>query len=344
MLLKDARAARLAVHAPYKVFDLSSGKLLLDGNELGKTAVSFRGNEFILGRERFRTAGVKLTSSRDGAVELDGTRYRGEMLLFAQPSDGLKALNRLDIEKYIQGVLGSEMPAYWDDEALKAQAVCARTYALGLKMKGKDLNALHLAYRGTTNENRRLNKIVEETRGIVMFYDGSIFPAYFHSTCGGHTEDAVHVFGDDTLAHLRGVECGFCDRSKYYRWKVDVSKADLEKKLRKKYPQLRGVYTVVPVDPGYGGHSSRVRIKHAGGELEMGANDFRLLVGPKVLFSTAFSVQDNGKARRFSGSGWGHGVGMCQYGAQKMAAKKGARWNEILRHYYPGVELVKVYQ
>ncbi len=343
MLLKDADAASIAVHAPYRLVDLNRGNTLLWGDKLEETRVSFHGDELIFGKERFRAAGVKVISRRDGSVELDGTRYRGEISLVARPANRLRAVDRLNVEEYIQGVLGSEMPDYWDKEALMAQAICIRTYVLYRKVKRKDLNALHLAYRGITDENWRLNKIVGETRGIVMFYDDKIFSAYFHSTCGGHTEDAAHVFGDKSIAPLSGVECGFCDRSKYYKWKADIKKADLEDKLRKKYPGLERTSTIVAENPGPGGHNSTVRIKHAGGDLKMGANEFRLLVGPNTIFSTAFSARDEGSVIRFTGSGWGHGVGMCQYGAQKMA-EEGYQWFQILRHYYPAVEFVKVYR
>ncbi|MFQ5862524.1 MAG: SpoIID/LytB domain-containing protein [Candidatus Brocadiales bacterium] len=343
MLLEKAEAAKLAVYSPYKLVDVNSGRTLLRGDGLEETKASFHGAELILGGERFRTAGVKVVSRRDGAVELNGVRYRGEVSLVEGPSNQLKAVNRLNIEGYIQGVLGSEMPGYWGKEALMAQAICARTYALYRKIVQKDLNSLHLAYRGTAKESWRLNKIVAETRGIVMFYEGKMFSAYFHSTCGGRTEDAAHVFGDKGILPLSGVKCGFCDRSRYYRWEVDIGKADLEKKLGKAYPGLKGLSSVVPVSLGPGGHSATVRIRHTKGDLKIGANEFRLLVGPNTIFSTAFSTQDQGRMIRFTGSGWGHGVGLCQYGAQKMA-EEGYQWFEILKHYYPGVEFVKVYR
>lgn len=343
VLLKDVDSVRLAVHAPYRLVNVSNGKTLLWGDELGETTVAFRGGELMLGKDRFPATRVKIISRRDGAVELNGTRYRGEVSLVAVPSNRLNAVNRLNVEEYVQGVLGSEMPSYWDEEALMAQAICIRTYVLQKKLKHKSLNAMDLAYRGTANENWRLNKIVVKTRGIVMFYSGRLFYAYFHSTCGGHTEPATYVFGGKDLGALKGVECGFCGGSRYYGWEVDVSKAEIEEKLRKKYPAIKGLSAVVPVKPGPGGHYSAVKIKYAGGGLEMSANEFRLLVGPSKIFSTALSAKDRGGRIRFKGSGWGHGVGMCQYGAQGMA-ESGYQWYQILRHYYPGVEFVKVYE
>lgn len=96
------------------------------------------------------------------------------------------------------------------------------------------------------------------------------------------------------------------------------------------------------VNPGAGNHGSRVEIASANGSKEMNANDFRLMIGPNNLLSTSFQAKNNGKSITFTGKGWGHGVGLCQYGAQSMA-EKGFKWAEILKYYYPKIELVRVY-
>jgi stage II sporulation protein D len=235
------------------------------------------------------------------------------------------------------------MPNHWKPEALKAQAICVRTFALYLKGIGVNINSLHLAYRGTKKETPELKRIVAQTRGIVMLYKGDLFPAYFHSTCGGHTEDANLVFGKDGIPPLRGVKCDYCKDSKYYQWKREISKQELEKGIRKAYPSLKDVWEVRPLGRGPGRHISQVEIKYASGSQRMNANEFRLLVGQNHLLSTAFEVADGGKTLKFSGKGWGHGVGLCQYGAGGMA-ENGSTWQEILKKYYPGVELVKIYK
>lgn len=343
VLSKKAKTVRLAIHSPYRLVDINTGRTLRWGDRHKETTVSFTNNVLVIGKDRLGVRGIKVVTRRDGAVELNGIRYRGEISLMAVPPNQLRAINRLDVEEYVQGVLGSEMPDYWNREALMAQAVSIRTYVLNRELEGKGFNSLHLAYRGTAKESWRLNKIVADTRGMVMFYRGRVFPAYFHSTCGGHTEDAAHVFGDMSIPPIRGVKCGFCNKSRYYRWQVEIKKAELEKKLRRVYPTLKGFISIAPSGSGPGGRASTVAIMHAGGSLKMEANEFRLLVGPNTIFSTAFSAEDAGDVVRFTGRGWGHGVGMCQYGAQKMA-EEGYRWFEILSHYYPGVEFVKVYQ
>ncbi|MFN3466829.1 MAG: SpoIID/LytB domain-containing protein [Candidatus Brocadiales bacterium] len=342
-LLKEASAARLAVHSPYRILDLKNGKSLREGSSLPRTDVTLDKGQLTLGDIRLGTNGVRVVARVDGALELEGTPYRGEVCLLKDAKGGLVAIEKLDVESYILGVLGSEMPNHWEPEALKAQAITARTFALYLKENGVSLSSLHLAYKGTSKETQALRRIVNETRGIVMLYKKDLFPAYFHSTCGGHTEDASLVFGKDGIPPLKGVKCGYCKDSRYYQWSQEVSKQELEKGLRKAYPSLKEIWEVRPRERGPGRHASLVEIKYASGSYRMNANEFRLLVGPNHLLSTAFEVADKGETIKFSGSGWGHGVGLCQYGAETMA-KEGYTWQGILKKYYPGVEFVKIYE
>lgn len=204
------------------------------------------------------------------------------------------------------------------------------------------LDMLELAYKGVAGETPRLNTIVQETRGVVMVYNWNIFPAYFHSTCGGHTEDIKHVFGKESIPPLSGVVCNYCNNSKHSYWSADISKTAIEKKLREANVPVSSISTIKVINPGAGDHGSKVEIASANGSKEMNANDFRLLVGPNHLFSTAFQSRSTGKSITFSGKGWGHGVGLCQYGAQTMA-QKGFKWTAIVKHYYPKIELVRVY-
>ncbi|MDI6759698.1 MAG: SpoIID/LytB domain-containing protein [Candidatus Brocadiaceae bacterium] len=342
-LLKEASTARLAVHSPYRILDLKNGTSLREGASLPSTPVALKQGQLALGGIKLGTNGVRVVAQVDGTLELEGTHYRGEIHLLKGPKGGLTAIDKLDVESYILGVVGSEMPNHWEPEALSAQAITARTFALYLKGNGVNLGALHLAYKGTTKETPALRRIVSQTRGVVMLYKKDLFPAYFHSTCGGHTEDANLVFGKDGIPPLKGVKCNYCKDSKYYQWSREISKQELEKDLGKAYPSLKEIWEVSPQGRGPGRHVSQVEIKYASGSYRMNANEFRLLLGPNHLLSTAFEVADKGKTIRFSGNGWGHGVGLCQYGAGTMA-KNGSIWQEILKKYYPGVEFVKIYE
>lgn len=345
LLINDSREVQLAINSSYQITG-SLTNIIDQGQGLQKSTISIVNGGINIGNKHYGNSELRIASLRDGEIELNNIRYRGEIRILQQCNNKLSVIEEVDIESFIAGVLGSEMPQAWNDEALRAQAVTARTYALYKKKVKRDeayhLDMLELAYRGMAGETARLNKIVQETKGVVMVHNWNIFPAYFHSTCGGHTEDINHVFGKDSIPPLSGVVCKYCNNSKYSNWSKDISKSDIEKKLREGNIYVSNIYTVKAIDPGYGNHGARVEIVSANGSKEMNANDFRLLVGPNYLYSTAFNSKNNGKIITFSGRGWGHGVGLCQYGAQAMS-EKGFKWAAILNYYYPKIELVRVY-
>ncbi|HLG29784.1 MAG TPA: SpoIID/LytB domain-containing protein [Candidatus Brocadiales bacterium] len=349
LLLKNVKEARLAIHSPYK---FSQGNTILaEGNILPEQLLRYTNGEFSIGEKALGSGQIQIVAQGDGAIELNGVRYHGNLLLLPDV-DQRKGTGKFfiieitDIESYIAGVIGSEMPYYWSPEALRAQAIVARTFAAYQRKKRGDApyhtEGISLAYQGLKNAKKELNIIVEETRGMAMLYNNEVFPAYFHSTCGGRTEDANLIFHQDSIPPLRGVSCGFCSASKYYDWQTEIDKTSLEKKLRSVNSNITNIYTIQPVGIGPGNHSSMVQICYAGGTEEMNANEFRLLMGSENVRSTAFNAESKGHVIKFSGRGWGHGVGLCQYGAQGMA-EKGYKWSEILKYYYPEIEIKKIY-
>lgn len=345
LLINDAKEAQLAIRGSYQITG-SLTNIIEQGQGLQNATIFVTNSSIKIGNKNYDNSELRITSLRDGEIELNKVRYRGEIRILLQFNNKFSVINEIDLESFVAGVLGSEMMPSWNEEALRAQAVTARTYALYKKKKRRDevyhLDMLELAYRGMAGETTRLNKIVQETKGVVMVYNWNIFPAYFHSTCGGHTEDSNHVFGKDSIPPLSGVVCNYCNKSKYSRWSADINKSDIEKRLRESNIYVSNINTIKTLDPGVGNHGARVEIISAGGSKEMNANDFRLLVGPNYLYSTAFNSRNNGKSITFSGRGWGHGVGLCQYGAQAMA-EKGFKWTAILEYYYPKINLVRVY-
>lgn len=345
LLINNVREAQLSVYGCYQITG-SLTNILDQGQGLQKVKISVTDGGITIGNKRYDTSELRIASRQDGDVELNNLRYRGEIRILLQGNNKFSVIEEIDLESFIAGVLGSEMPQTWNEDALRAQAVTARTYAMYKKKIRRDeiyhLEMIELAYRGMAGETPRLNKIIRETNGVVMIYNWNIFPAYFHSTCGGHTEDISHVFGKDSIPPLTGVVCNYCNNSKHSSWSRDISKADIEKKLREANICVSNISAVKVINPGAGNHGSRVEIASLNGNKEMNANDFRLLVGPNILLSTAFNSRSNGKCITFSGRGWGHGVGLCQYGAQAMA-EKGSPWTAILKYYYPEIELVRIY-
>jgi stage II sporulation protein D len=199
-------------------------------------------------------------------------------------------------------------------------------------------------YVGTSKEDPRLRAAVDRTAGMVLLYQMRLFRCYYHSTCGGHTEAVQDVFPDPALLPLSPVPCPYCRGSKHYRWHSAIAKAELAEALRKAGLSARQVVSLQVTSRSRSGRALEVAIGtgEAGGT-RMPANDFRLAVGPSRLPSTLFEVRDIGNRLEFQGRGFGHGVGMCQWGARGMAEAHHSA-PEILAHYYPGAELHRLYE
>jgi stage II sporulation protein D len=299
---------------------------------------------------------------------LNGSDYRGNLRLIVNP-DGksFDAINLVPPEPYLAGVVGAEMPAYWEAEALKAQAIAARTYCFYSKKRFgvnrtwdvKQTEASQV-YRGINAESTRIWKAVNETKGQVLMCrqsDGTqkIFPSYYSSTCGGHTENSKNVFGD-SFEPLIGVPCPFCEivaKPKFFFWPmIRFDKAEVADKLVRKYPALKKLGNIESISPaGWSDYENitrltKIRIVGSNGKSDfLKAEDFRLTVDPtgrKLKSSICQIVSWDNYWAFLSGRGWGHGVGMCQYGAEGMA-REGKNAEQILSHYYPASRTKSLY-
>lgn len=290
-------------------------------------------------------------------------RYRGTLKLWAENDNRFAVVNVVDIETYLQGVVGAEMPSYWYKTALRAQSIACRTYALYQAHVRKNAGRWDLTdnpssqvYGGVLRESRRVRQAVNETRGVVLTgnWKGKekIFPAYYSSTCGGHTQDAAAVFGEN-LPSLKGTSCSYCEkvaRKQYYRWNgLTIDKEMASKRLIDRYPSLAVLVRITEVNVAERSEYGRVEklelIGQNGQKRYLGAEKFRLAVGTKKqpLLSSWYQLVDAGTAWRFDdGHGWGHGVGLCQCGSQQMA-RLGNDSIAILKHYYPHAILVRAY-
>ncbi len=297
--------------------------------------------------------------------EFEGKRYRGAVAFYYDGRERLNVVNILPIEFYLAGVIAAEMPASWEIEALKAQAVAARTYSLYVKFtSGRnrvwDVRSTQAdqVYDGIEAENPRIWSVIEQTTGKILTSSDSthpygIIPAYFSSTCGGATVNAAKVFGAD-LSPLRGVKCPYCEKTapkKYYRWdEVIISKDEIFSKLRRRYNNLdklgslKTVKAKEYVQKGDFYKILKVELIGTNGKTDwLNADDFRFILGASKIKSTACRISDTGGAIKFyAGKGYGHNIGLCQYGAQAMA-RQGSDSEEILDFYYPGAVVKELY-
>jgi stage II sporulation protein D len=288
---------------------------------------------------RFRSAGE--------VIRVNGRGYRGWVEIRKKGNGLLLVVNELDIEDYLQGVIGAEIPPDWEYEALKAQAVASRTYAVYQKQTAGNRPYHILAtvdsqvYSGNRGEHPQTIRAVRETRGVVITYRGEIIPAFYHSSCGGHTENAAELWGIDE-PYLKGVDCECQEISKYGLWEKRVPLSQVVSTLRKQGYRLHDV-----LDMGIGsitpaGRVKEVVVTHSGGKVMVPAENLRAAIGNTQIPSVFFELELSEGEAVFSGRGRGHGVGLCQWGAEEMALR-GYDYEAILAHYYPGTSLATMH-
>jgi stage II sporulation protein D len=300
-------------------------------------------NTLIAGGKTFR----RLTISPPATLRINGKNYRG-LFEFYPVERGILVVNEIPVEEYLVGLINCEISSLWPVEAVKAQAVIARSYAL--YQKDARRNALyHLessvmdqVYDGVDIEDSRAFRAVYETAGEVLVYGGGIIQAFYHSNCGGHTESAENVWGAD-IPYLQGVECRYCLNTPSSRWEIVLPLKKIESLLKSAGFQASGLKGVRIVRINRSGRVVEMTFSAAKGELTMSAVNFRKAIGYTVIKSTNFTFRQKGDDLLFSGSGNGHGVGLCQWGS-KQRAGDGFNYREILAYYYPGVRVEKLKQ
>lgn len=298
-------------------------------------------NGIIAGDSNF----ARLTFVASTAVSVNGKPYRGvaEVTLGEK---GLLVVNELPLEDYLVGLINCEISSAWPIEAVKAQAVIARTYALNRKAARKnafyhlDSSVIDQVYEGCLIEDSRAMHAVYETAGEVLTYNNAVIQAFYHSNCGGRTEASENVWGAP-LPYLKGVECEYCVTVPSTVWEQKLGLREIEEKLRAAGIRVAGVTDIRGGALNGRGRLKNVIIVSGRGEASVGGDQFRKAVGYGVIKSTNFTLRvANGEAI-FSGLGNGHGVGLCQWGA-KQRALDGFGYGEILSYYYPGTELKRL--
>ena len=346
LLEQGIEAVEVAVEDEFELVD-EDGELLSSGDELPPTSLRLDEGELRLG-DIVGSGPWTLRPLGNTGVQVGERSYRGGLRIHAT-KDGLMVVNEVDIESYLLGVLGHEMPLSWPEGALMAQAVAARSYAIFQIERNREA-IYHVrsdtgsqVYGGRGRESDVAIGIIRDTAGVVLTWDYHLFCTYFHSTCGGRTVPAHEVFAEADITPLSGVPCTYCAESKFYRWEGTLDRAAVSESLAKAGFGGAPVSGIEIKGRTRAGHATEVMVIRPGVEpLTLAANRFRLVVGPSVLRSTAFDLLATGDELHLRGRGWGHGVGMCQWGARGLALK-GHTAEEILQHYYPGSELYRLY-
>jgi len=285
----------------------------------------------------------------NGYVWIGDRWYRGRTLLLPQKS-GLTAVNYVDIEQYLYSVLGAEMSGNWPQEALKAQAVAARSYAIHQRLKSTtdlydvDDTQSSQVYKGLQTESSGTYSAVDATAGQVLTYNNQIILAVFHSASGGHTENVEDVW-TEPLPYLRAVP-DFDQGAPVYQWKESFTRDQMSNKIS-------GVGNVVSIKPerttAYGSVLTMKVVGDGGSRVMSGADLRRVLNLRSTRFTVIpqygiFSGRNGGKPPtgfQVAGKGFGHAVGMSQWGAYNLA-RQGYGYQQILLHYYRGTTLARI--
>jgi stage II sporulation protein D len=260
-------------------------------------------------------------------------------------------INRVTVEECLQGVVPEEMPPEWNAEAVKAQAVAARTYALHQRKRhgkeGFDVCATtHCQqYGGVAAERTAANQAVKATAGEVLQSRGALVDALFHTDSGGMTENSEDVWGSriDCLRAAKEL------RTETYPWEKNVTAQQLSELLAKRGKNIGEIKKIElsPIKIGkaskdrtISGRVKSVTFVGKNGRASVSGNDLRSMLGLK---STLFSMSLNRHVVFIKGYGWGHGLGMSQYGAKAYADSERWDYKKILQHYYNGAQLKKLY-
>lgn len=295
--------------------------------------VTANNNEIQVGNTKVAQLWIK--PQPGGYIWIGDRWYRGAVQVIATNKQ-LLAINHVDLEQYLYSVLGAEMSANYPAEALKAQAVAARTYAVyrsqstSKKLFDVDSTQASQVYRGIASEASTTQTAVNDTLGQIVTYQGKPILAAFHAASGGHTENVEDIWSS-RVPYLRGVPDYDLDIPGN-EWTQTFTPSQLSTSLK-----INGIKTIVPDRTTQFGSVVSLKVL---------SDTEKIVPGSQVrtalkLRSLRFTIAPTPAGFTFTGRGYGHGLGMSQWGAYNLA-QQGMKYSSILAHYYSGVELGKI--
>ncbi|MBI5555797.1 MAG: SpoIID/LytB domain-containing protein [Elusimicrobia bacterium] len=283
--------------------------------------------------------------TEDNRMTVNGRKYRGTLEIINNAPQFFTIVEILPLDEYVYGIIKHEIFPKWPEEAVKAQIVAARTYALKNFAKhakeGYDVcnTTCCQVYGGLESEDPVSKALVDATTGVILTYQGELISTPYHGFCGGYTEDPRNVWeGVNKVKYLQIKKCNFCKKAPRYSWSAKFERTKIESILTANSLPVGKIKNIKVNDQSSSGRAIEIKVTHKDGKVLLKANKFRLLLGSDVIRSARFKIKKDKDAYIFEGAGWGHGVGLCQEGAKGMA-EKGYDYKQILKFYYPGTEL-----
>jgi|GEM_PF-837471 len=360
--IRGDHSIRVQVGETQKSFGVSSpgafrvesrSGVLLQGERLNWTGIEAKPDGIRFGTKIFKTNSLFIRSPGGPGIRFNRRLYLNGLELKLKPDGKILIINHIDLEHYLKGVIPFEANPKWTDATLQASAIVSRTFALfkTIEKRDKDFDVgsgvLSQVYAGEGVRHDRTDQIIDQTRGQVLLYRGEIFPAYFHSSSGGATTSADSVWPVKPHPALQGVECEFCHSSKHDSWTGFVKYSDIEKKVREEGGlPVRAVREVKLKNYDRSGRAREIEIVGKNGKYKVHFSELRGWIGAEKIKSTLVVRYLNDAERQgvtFFGRGWGHGVGLDQYGAKYMG-ELGYSAIQILDYFYPGAIIEKIYE
>ncbi|MBP2634129.1 MAG: SpoIID/LytB domain protein [Firmicutes bacterium] len=406
-ILTNQSSVELSASSKFSIINPDSAKVLATFEAKDTVTITTGKNGFSINNKPINAGKLELVMQKQSYnfseqyLAVNKRRYRGGLTLQrTADKSGITVVNTLPIEQYLYGVIKNEISPEWPMEAVKAQAVAARTYALTNNTKhqaeGFDICATTdcQVYRGRDSEAPKALEAVDATRGLVLTYKGQLINAYFHSSSGGYTENSENVWSA-SQPYLRGV-VDYDQNSPYYKWEKKLSLAELNQVIKENGYNIGSLQAievspltsppVTSTDRGISGRVKTVLLKGTTGNIQLSGTKVRTMLNLKsTLFDIAIEKgttefvmppllsadrkklsPDHSLLMNFdkitispaptiepmdfvviTGYGWGHGLGLSQWGAKAMAEMghpgNTEYFKDILRHYYKGVEIKKAY-
>ena len=299
-------------------------------------------------------------SPKHGVVMVNKKKYRGSVEV-KKINGKIWVINIVDIEDYLKAVVPCEIGKISKNliEVAKAQAIAARTYASAhinqYQSLGVDLYATirDQVYKGLSCETELTNLAIDETRGMILMYKRKPIEAKYHSTCGGRTADFNDAWQGKAPPYLKSVKCPYCRNSPHYSWEKILPKKKFFLKLRNGLSKIGTkisndelINNIKLITNKKSKRTIKFIITTKKDKYVIPGHHLRTVLGDKndpggLLKSNCVTIKTKGSNVIIKGKGFGHGVGMCQFGAIEMA-RKGKNYKKILKHYYPRTKIKKV--
>lgn len=323
-----------------EISKINSHSNLVIHNAGGLISISLNKTENKLGAF---TGPIKLVSEKKGGlVHCNNKWYRGELILLTNNNrSSITVVNKVALEDYLLSVVPSEIPNQWAIEAIKAQSVAARSYALGYlnrrRSKGYDLESTveDQVYLGIASEKKRTSDAVRETNGLILLdKENKPLIALYHSSAGGYTDSIENIWDKEPSDHIKP-KPDYDDNSPHFKWYKTYELSEISKLLNSL--KLGEVTSITPISRSISKRVMWIEITGTNKKIKMRGDEFRRAI---KLPSAKFNLVIENNKVKFAGRGYGHGLGMSQWGS-KALAENGFTFKEILSHYYPDAKLVK---